>query len=658
MKRRRVDGDGMGVSEAKGTSTAWKCTIPSCQLRAFGACTRAFHEPVPEHLWHTRRDSAGRVDEEAERTRARALIARLPVKTVGEGNAERAVDHRFSWEETAPGSGDAALGRWSAETGGVGLQHDAFEKHLAQHPDRLKVALLLDTIRNGANVTYDGPRDGNERAVNHTTDERHLAFLREETEGDIAKGRTKGWFTAPPLPAMFFSPLHVVPKMRAGKEVGLRKIMDASSPHGTSINDGMRKILTKCLTWPFVLEALKRCGPRAWLVKRDIKSAFRHVRIRECDHHLHGIEVKGEVAYEVTLAFGVRTSPPIWDRVASALTWILQHTKGVRWEVVYYVDDFLLVVPHDEDPVAAARVFDELCVQLGLVVAHEKDEGPCTRMIFTGTGIDTESMTVFIPDDRKEELTRLVREALVTGKTRGWISLAQAATLVGKVMFACRAMPAAKPFGWRLMQHVGAGEKKVTLDATTRRDLEWWQRHLPAWNGCSMLNLSEWVDSAHISLETDASLYGWGVACGTRWAHGAWTRAEREEATRWKRASMPWMELYAIVRAAQIWGDEWSGKRITFVGDCRGLTQALNKSYLRRPAMAALLRVLADLAVTKGFEWRCRWVEGVRNVRADPLSRGKIRDFLTANPTANRSPEATRGPSPIDSAFYKRESST
>jgi hypothetical protein len=42
----------------------------------------------------------------------------------------------------------------------------------------------------------------------------------------------------------------------------------------------------------------------------------------------------------------------------------------------------------------------------------------------------------------------------------------------------------------------------------------------------------------------------------------------------------------------------------------------------------------------------------------DPLSRGKIRDFLTANPTANRSPEATRGPSPIDSAFYKRESST
>ena len=94
-------------------------------------------------------------------------------------------------------------------------------------------------------------------------------------------------------------------------EVGLRKIMDASSPKGTSVNDGMRKILAKCLTWPSVLDALKRCGPRAWLVKRDIKGAFRHVRIRDADHHLHGIEVKGELAFEVTLAFGVRTSPPI-----------------------------------------------------------------------------------------------------------------------------------------------------------------------------------------------------------------------------------------------------------------------------------------------------------------------------------------------------------
>ena len=111
-----------------------------------------------------------------------------------------------------------------------------------------------------------------------------------------------------------------------------------------------------------------------------------------------------------------------------------------------------------------------------------------------------------------------------------------------------------------------------------------------------MLNLSEWVDAAHISLETDASLFGWGAVWGDRWAHGAWTAKERTEATRRKRASMPWMELYAIVRAAQIWGDEWRGKRITFVGDCRGLTQALNKYYLRSPAMAALLLRISDQA--------------------------------------------------------------
>jgi hypothetical protein len=115
------------------------------------------------------------------------------------------------------------------------------------------------------------------------------------------------------------------------------------------------------------------------------------------------------------------------------------------------------------------------------------------------------------------------------------------------------------------------------------------------------------------------------------------------------------MELYAIVRAAKEWGHEWRGKKILFIGDCLGLTQALHKNYLRRPAMAALLRVLANCAVRNEFEWRCRWIRGVENKRADRLSRGPqaMQKFFEENPTMSPTPASQNlQQSPINDAFY------
>lgn len=627
------------------------CMDAECPLREFAACTARYHEPTPQCDWNVMRDERGAVNEPAERKRVDRLLQRCPTNVVGEGKNERQLDYRFSWEEEKADTGaNEATG--AREMGGARhkptpirspLVHDAWESRLAEHKDRVKVALLLDTIRNGANVGYDGPRCPTAVTKNHTTEPRMLAFLREETDSDIAKGRTLGWFHEPPFANTRFSPLNVVPKTKAGVEVGLRRIMDASAPRGRSLNDGIKKILAKCQTWTQVLAALKRAGKNAMLVKRDIKSAFRHIAIREVDLPLHGISVDGDLACEATVAFGVRTSPPIWDRIASGLTWILQHEKDVKWEVVYYVDDFLLVIPSGENATAAAKRFDAICLELGLTVAHEKDEGPTTSLVYTGTGIDTANMRVFVPPERKSELLTLANKAVehATGKR---VRTKEIASLVGKMLFACRAMPSAKPFCWQLLHAANSESKWTTIGDAERRDLTWWIEWLPKWSGSSMLNLSEWERSPDIELETDASLFGWGVVWRDQWACGEWTRNERTQSTRRKRESMPWMELYAITKAALIWGEQWRGRRITFIGDCRGLTQALNKNYLRQPAMAALLRVLSACAVRCEFEWRCRWIVGEANTRADALSRGRVQEMLAENPRWHRSPARAKDP--------------
>jgi hypothetical protein len=276
--------------------------------------------------------------------------------------------------------------------------------------------------------------------------------------------------------------------------------------------------------------------------------------------------------------------------------------------------------------------------------------------VYTGTGIDTQNMRVFIPQERKVEILRLVIDTLrwfTKDKPTPSVTTRSVARLAGKLMFTCRAMPSGKPFCWAIMQAACATTKNTTLSVGIQRDLQWWQSHLPEWNGSHMLNLTEWVQSIDIGVETDASMYGWGAYYQEKYAHGKWTRDERICATRTRRISMPYMELYAITQAALLWGEQWRGRKITFIGDCKGLIAALNKDYLRKPGMASLLRVLANSAVTHNYQWRCHWVTGESNIRADPLSRGQVEEFLLKNPSS-RGQEVTRTPlgTPLGDPLY------
>jgi hypothetical protein len=219
-------------------------------------------------------------------------------------------------------------------------------------------------------------------------------------------------------------------------------------------------------------------------------------------------------------------------------------------------------------------MFDEMCQHLGLTVATEKNEGPTHRLVYKGSGIDTEKMEVFVPPERKKEVARLISEVLAAfnpareqtdtsqhkpGQTRTDSGTGQAASplahgqarmrrraltsLVGKLMYTCRAIPAGKPFCYRFLQLAASPHTWVVLGEEEKKDLQWWMTFLPPWSGTSMLNLSEWVASPDIELKTDASLVGWGAywegarTCTRR------TKAEREQSQRKKHTSTPWREL-------------------------------------------------------------------------------------------------------------------
>jgi hypothetical protein len=55
--------------------------------------------------------------------------------------------------------------------------------------------------------------------------------------------------------------------------------------------------------------------------------------------------------------------------------------------------------------------FIEVCSQLGVPIADDKTDGPSTRITYLGLLIDTEKMSIQIPDEKVQGLLYFLNEA-------------------------------------------------------------------------------------------------------------------------------------------------------------------------------------------------------------------------------------------------------
>lgn len=577
-------------------------------------------------LWSVQRAVDGSVDVAAERKRCSLLVEAVDRLTSGQGAKLRYRDLRFSFDDPhPPTSAEAAAFLRDVEKKRYRspLAHDAWEMDLWQHPDRLRVALLLDMIRSGANIGYDGPRDRSYFPPNHGSAVADSEWLSADFEKDLASGRVLGWFDKPPFEHFRCSPLATVPKLDAGVKVGTRRILDCSSPAGESLNDYIQRLECRCVDFEAAVAMIASAGPGALLGKFDVDAAFRVITVRSDDLALLGFEHLGRFAFDSVCSFGARTSPPLWERVASALNWVLVRVDKIE-RVVHWVDDFLLVFAKSEDAKAGFAAALARCVRLGIPVKDSKTIWPCIELPFAGFLFNTVAGTISVTEQRRSYILSLLRDA----QELKVMPVKQLQSLLGRLHFVSRVLPAGRGFVNRLLTalHERRGKRGVSVSDEMRRDFAWWLKVLPDWSGVSLIAKPDWVlsDSDKLEIYTDASEFGMGGFFGSCWFSEPWTDSERAVAFRKSRVSMPYLELRALVRAAEHWGHLWTGKRIAFRCDCLPIVHALNRGTTRMPAMAALLRTICELSVVHGFEFRAVHVDGVLNTRADPLSRGVL----------------------------------
>ena len=225
---------------------------------------------------------------------------------------------------------------------------------------------------------------------------------------------------------------------------------------------------------------------------------------------------------------------------------VLQNNYEVH-HLLHYLDDFLTAGPaYSNTCHHNLSAMKSLCQAIGAPIKEEKVEGPTTRLTFLGIVLDTVSMEASISVERKTSLLTAIHSFLTFRKC----TKRQLLSLIGKLSFSCRVVPAGQIFlRWlidlscsvtRLHHHI-----RITNEA--RLDLQWWLNFLPGWSGTSLTLDSEWTISSAMHLFTDASgSKGWGAFWSNKWLQAEWSSEQEMHDIVWKE--------YAIVCTVNTWG--------------------------------------------------------------------------------------------------------
>ena len=212
----------------------------------------------------------------------------------------------------------------------------------------------------------------------------------------------------------------------------------------------------------------------------------------------------------------------------------------------------------------------------------------------------------------------------------------QLLSLIGKLSFACKVVPAGRIFLRRLLNLSMTAKHlhhHIRISHEAQLDILWWQDFLPSWPGSSLILETQWTTSSQMNLYTDASgSKGWGAFWSGRWIQAHWSPAQVVKPILWK-------ELFAIVNAVNTWGHQWAKQKILFHCDNKAVVDIWCKGSTRDTETMALVRLLYFCAAHYDINVVISHIYGVDNCIADLLSRFQVHRFRVLAPNTQPFPD-------------------
>ena len=160
-----------------------------------------------------------------------------------------------------------------------------------------------------------------------------------------------------------------------------------------------------------------------------------------------------------------------------------------------------------------------------------------------------------------------------------------------------------------------SNNEKFPVTESMRKDLLWWQKFLPLYNGVSIIKNGTWLPADSFFF-IDACLSGFGAVCRDKYIRSEWPEEIKQ-----LDLHISARELFTIVITVKVWGKELSGLCMVIACDNEPASIAINSGKSEDNFMQQCLRELWFIAAVHEFEIRVSHIPGREDFVADWLSR-------------------------------------
>ena len=357
-----------------------------------------------------------------------------------------------------------------------------------------------------------------------------------------------------------------------------------------------------------------------WMSSVDIRHAYHTVNIAEEHQKFLRFEWKGKFFQYTCLPFGLSSAPRIFTKLLKP---VFATLRSEGCSVMGYIDDCLILGDTREECLYNTERLIELLQKLGFVINFEKSVlEPTNRIEFLGHILDSEHMIIELPEKKRRIVLQECKK-LYNHEKGKLVKIRTVARVIGLIVSSFsavdhgllhyRELEKAKSEALRLSQR--NFDAKMAISQKMKNELKWW-----------ILNIDNQIrhishGKPFITIQTDASLQGWGASMKDQMTDGRWTDDE-------KLGHINSLEMLAILYGLKSFENILKEHHIKILCDNTTAVSYINKmGGVRSNECNQIAQKIWTWCQERNIWLTCSHIAGKLNTRADQKSR-KFNDHL------------------------------
>ena len=379
--------------------------------------------------------------------------------------------------------------------------------------------------------------------------------------------------------------------------------------------------VNECITYhKFKMSTLKSAvnliTPDCFMATIDWKDAYYSVKIHKEDKKLLRFMFDGTLYEFQALPNGLASGPRVFTKITKPLFAQLRRRGFLNSP---YIDDCLLIGDSIENCRENVRQTIALSCKTGFVVHPDKSKfRPTQEIEFLGFTINSVDMKVRVNPRQTEKIVSACNSLMAISDT----TIRHLAQVVGLLVASFPGVEAG-PLYYRRLDNAknmaiksarGDFNQTVRITDELKLDLKWWLDNIH--------DASKPIDRGNhtLTINSDASLTGWGAACNGKSTGGRWTAEEG-------RSHINLLELKAAWFALRCFANDISNTHIKLLIDNTTALAYIGNMGGRIDSLNDLTRTIWQWCLRKKIWLTVAYIKSEENVEADLESR-RARDNI------------------------------